>query len=471
MKKFFAALLAAVMALSFVTTGALAEDVPDGSAENPLQIGTTGELLAFAARVNSGETTLCAELTDNITMDDWSAIGGAGTNRGASGSAKLYNATFDGKGHTLTLSKNNSEVNYVALFGILDYNAVVKNLNLIVNFAGGSFVAGVAGVNYGTISDVTVDGAIEGAQYLGGIVGGNRYTTIEGQTYYGRLYRCLNKASVSGTGRFIGGIAGGFHGIMQYCGNKGTVTGGTVGGLVGAPFSTLNRNSPLTISITDSYNAGDVDSSISYTGNQASGLLGSAGWEIAYAWETGFSAKNLFTYGEIRCATSDTSRYLIDGTAHTAHVISDYLKSYQNIYWREGTAHGLFNTDGGLGNGESNYISENYSGNTELRTLVLDVFRPKTTDEFKSAALAAALNAERTGAEASWEYVDGSDYPTLKFERADYDPDDDTGDESDPGGDEPDSGEVYTAAFYGGTIEKNEDGKYTITATNDGYVI
>jgi hypothetical protein len=349
-------LFAAAMMLTLCVTGAAAMG-GDGSAENPLQIGTADELLEFTSRVNSGETTLCVELTDDITVENWSAIGGALARTGPDSSTKLYNGTFDGVGHTLTLSSpDGATTNAGALFGILNYDATVKNITLVVNFSGGYFTAGVAGINYGTISDVTVSGTIAAAGlYAGGIVGANQ----------GKLYRCLNKASVSGAGNYVGGIAGRFFGIMQYCGNRGSVTGAIVGGLVGGPYSTPSRENPLTISITDSYNAGSVTSNASKVGNHASGLLGLGGWDIAYAWETGyFSAKNLFTYGEISSATSDASRYLIDGTASTTHSIPNYLKSYQNIYWREGTAYQLFSAP-------DNYISENYSGNTELQTLVL----------------------------------------------------------------------------------------------------
>jgi hypothetical protein len=56
---------------------------------------------------------------------------------------------------------------------------------------------------------------------------------------------------------------------------------------------------------------------------------------------------------------------------------------------------------------------------------VKNVIKGKSVEEFASAEMATLLNNNRTGANAPWEYIADSDYPTLKFERADYDPDHD----------------------------------------------
>jgi hypothetical protein len=90
------------------------------------------------------------------------------------------------------------------------------------------------------------------------------------------------------------------------------------------------------------------------------------------------------------------------------------------------------------------------------------VIKSKTSGEFATAELATALNNGRTGNAAPWEYIANAAYPTLKFERADYDPENDlpppvTYDHITP------------AAGYGGTIILDED-TLTITA-NDGYKI
>jgi hypothetical protein len=456
LKKIFAALLALVMALSFVTTGALAEDVPDGTPGSPLQIGTAAELLAFAARVtNDDETTLCAELTDNITVSSgWTAIGAGAEltilhgSSGSSGTAKCYNGVFDGKGYTLKLTGAVTTNNIpMALFARLGVDAVVKNLDLEVNFSCPTFAAGVAAVNWGTISDVVVSGTINAtrekrAAYTGGIVGLNtgEYKHVNNSTLfgldinYGRIYNCVNKASITAASTHVGGIAGGFYGYMESCGNQGAVktSEGNAGGLVGSYASTSTQQvaNPFVAHISDCYNAGTVTDESG--GVLSAGLLG-GDWRTALQNWTAtdyFHVKNCFNFGNN--LSSGTTKYIF--TPAGGATINEIFSGLKNTFWLVGSGSWLFAS-------ADNYIAADYSGDLEIKTAVLNTFKPKTADEFKTAALATALNAGRTGSDpadaetyAPWQYVPGNDYPTLKFEGGEPGSDE-------PGSDEPGTGE------------------------------
>ena len=88
--------LCMVMALlpSFALTAsaAIVETAPasgDGSASNPYKISSPGELAWFRTQVNSGRTTICAELTNDIDLSgdsNWTPT-------------RYYQGVFDGKGH------------------------------------------------------------------------------------------------------------------------------------------------------------------------------------------------------------------------------------------------------------------------------------------------------------------------------------------------------------------------------------
>ena len=98
-RRTLAALLALIMALVLLPT-------VSAQADGEIEIANYEQLKAFAARVNAGETTLSAKLTEDIVCKnnpedtdyakDWTPIGTED---------KPYTGTFDGQGHTITGAK------------------------------------------------------------------------------------------------------------------------------------------------------------------------------------------------------------------------------------------------------------------------------------------------------------------------------------------------------------------------------
>lgn len=63
----------------------------EGTEAKPYQISDDSELYWFAEYVNAGNTTACAELTNDIYVDsEWTPIG-----------SYPYTGTFDGQSHTI----------------------------------------------------------------------------------------------------------------------------------------------------------------------------------------------------------------------------------------------------------------------------------------------------------------------------------------------------------------------------------
>ena len=189
----------------------------DGSADNPYQIGTAGELYWFAGLVN-GDASVCtggvsqnksanAVLTANITVNKdvlnangqpngegdafrkWTPIGQS--------FSKAYSGTFDGQGHTISGLWHWWGTDYIGLFG--NNEGTIKNLGVVDSYLSGhENVGGVCGKNGGSLTNCYHTGPIYGVNYIGGVCGMNS----------GSLTNCYNTGNVQGN-ETVGGVCGG----------------------------------------------------------------------------------------------------------------------------------------------------------------------------------------------------------------------------------------------------------------------
>ena len=136
--------------------------------DNVYQISSGAELAWFAAKVNGGDYKLSAKLVSDIDLcgHDWTPIGGSKSNT-------AYQGTFAGDGHTIDGLYINNTLTYQALFGYTTNSH---------------------------ISGITVSGEVNAKQYVAGVVAfmGPKAT----------VDRCANKAKVTGTSTYVGGITG-----------------------------------------------------------------------------------------------------------------------------------------------------------------------------------------------------------------------------------------------------------------------
>ena len=132
------------------------------------QISNGAELAWFAAKVNGGDYKIAAKLTNDIDLCafDWTPIGG-------SKSSTAYQGTFEGDGHTIDGLYINNTDTYQALFGYIKDSHV---------------------------SGITVDGEVSAKQYVAGVV-----AYMGTKTY---VDRCANKANITGTSTYVGGVTG-----------------------------------------------------------------------------------------------------------------------------------------------------------------------------------------------------------------------------------------------------------------------
>lgn len=220
-----------------------------GTAEDPFVISEPGHLDAM--RYDSTDPDTHFILTANIDLSgkiytDSALIGGFG-------------GSFDGGWHVienLTIELDDNLHNYVGFFGNIASTGLVQNIGLVnVNIIGGKksrCLGGLAGLNYGTISECYAIGTVicsdpdGGFGTVGGLVGLNikgvitgSYANVSvtrggglvGSNREGIIRGCYATGSVNGGG---GGLVGYNNGIIQSCFSTGSVSGGKyVGGLCG----------------------------------------------------------------------------------------------------------------------------------------------------------------------------------------------------------------------------------------------
>ena len=194
-----------------------------GSSANPYLIGSYEDLVEFAGKVNDRhDESAWAVVTNDITA--------SGTNWVAIGTGSYY-GTFDGGGHTISGLANSGTPTCAGLFGTVDLGGVVRNVRLEgVTFHAKWYAGGIAGMNFGTVSNCCVSGSVQGELYAaGGVVGNN---------HNGMVANCYNTGAVavtSETNSWSGGVVGDNNaGTVTNCHSTGRVTGGFVqGGVVG----------------------------------------------------------------------------------------------------------------------------------------------------------------------------------------------------------------------------------------------
>ena len=170
----------------------------------------------YAGRIDASATA------DANPSDMWGAAGFVPIGSGAA----PFTGTFSG-GEIAGLTVNKAG-SYAGLFGAVGAGGVVQDVSLTgASITGGGYVGGMVGDNSGRVSNVLFEGAVKGPSGTGGLVGVNEGgSLIDGSS--------VNEASVTGGGDDVGGLAGANFGVVSNSSSVAAVTGvDHVGGLVG----------------------------------------------------------------------------------------------------------------------------------------------------------------------------------------------------------------------------------------------
>ena len=280
-----------------------------------------GHLFWFGKTVNGGSAEINAKLTKDVDLSEggspshWTPIG-----QYTSGDRKDngYAGSFDGGGFTVSgyivasanvagAKENNTLPLAAGFFGLVGQKAEIRGLTVggvvSVDISNDRTISagGIAGYNYGTITDNINSGEVSASgglvKYVGGIAGFNNDT----------ITNCANNGTVSASGgsgkNSAGGIAG-FDSKITDCANSGTVSasggsGNDAGGIVGTSFA---------YTIANCTNSGDVSAFGDDTSSNSAGGI------------AGFNSNTI-----TNCAHSGGTVSAFGGSSNSAGGISGYF--------------------------------------------------------------------------------------------------------------------------------------------------
>lgn len=233
-----------------------------GGAALALAEGTVSSAKEFAEMVASGSYKLTADITVTAPY------------------ANDFTGTFDGNGHTVTLNITSGSAN-TGLFKKLVGGATVKNVTTAGTVSGGASTGAIAGNADGKVS----------------------------------IFNCKNTATVTGTGKGVGGILGysypaNGYATIESCANTGAIvaegkqqTGGIAGNLEGAHV------------IRNCYNTGSVTATSGFAGIVGRGTKGVT---VENCYSTGAIATGGFALVGVATSTSPAvsvkNSYAVEGT-------------------------------------------------------------------------------------------------------------------------------------------------------------
>ena len=136
----------------------------DVTVTGTFNIASKEDWKAFCDLVDSGQTKLNAKLTKDVDLGEEIVMVGE--------EFKMYEGTFDGQGHTLTVNWNSALFSFpLAPFAYVE-NATIKNLHVKGHITGKEQLAGLIYTVHGntTLSNCVSEVDIKGESYLSGMI-------------------------------------------------------------------------------------------------------------------------------------------------------------------------------------------------------------------------------------------------------------------------------------------------------------
>ena len=283
-----------------------------------------------------------------------------------------FRGAVDGQNHVISsLYINRPTANAIGLFGALSSDAQVRNLtvanarvtgsdavgtlagisygtlsNVHITSAGSASVAGsisagsaggLVGLNYGNIAHASSAASVSGRTAVGGLVGLNAADSLIFSSYSTGSVTGLGSSSDSAASSAIGGLVGETHGAVSYSYATGNVSGARgVGGLVGHHYGPP---------ITSSFATGNVSAE-----RAGGGLVGYSKGPIESSYATG-------NVTELSTTVSGLSHGLLGGLVGHQNDLASVSSSYAT-----GDVTGTQSIGGLVGYGAANTkISTSYS--------------------------------------------------------------------------------------------------------------
>ncbi len=272
----------------------------DGTSTNPYRIATADQLQNMNLYLSAHYKVI----------NDIDASGTSSWNSGAGfepigDDSDNFAGSLDGQGYNITgLYIKRPYNNNIGFFGYISSSSKIENVSLInYNVIGYYYIGGLAGKNYGDVTQCCATGTVNArASFAGSFVGQNYGTltqcysnsTVTGDNCLGIvgynegiLTQCYSTGTMIGNG-WVGGIVGQNHrGTLTQCYATGTVTGSgsNVGGLVGSDYEGSISHSYWDTETTGQTNSAGSSSSYGKTTNEMKTQSTYVGWNFESVWD------------------------------------------------------------------------------------------------------------------------------------------------------------------------------------------
>ncbi|MBN8838044.1 MAG: hypothetical protein J0I09_12345 [Sphingobacteriia bacterium] len=286
----------------------------DGSVAKPFQVGDTLRLSRIQYAADKAY-----QLIANITGPKTTLSG------------VTLTGSIDGNGKTISNYTLNSSTNNSGFLAAIGASGTVKNLSFTnMSVSGKDYVGGLAGINNGTINNVTIAGNIAGNNYVAALAGNN----------FGSIISCdASNANVSGT-NYIATLAGNTNSGSAQTGNVVLSTTPSfpteVYGLASTqtiPFAFTPSGGTITVKSAPT-GMGTVVSGQSITFNPPAGFI-SGNMQLSLQSGKLSCTRNVMLYSKTQGALFDAGNgsssnpYIISTEAALRAIINDPTKYYQ----------------------------------------------------------------------------------------------------------------------------------------------
>ena len=268
---------------------------------------------------------------------------------------------------------------------------------------------GVVGCNKNLVENCSNTGSVTGkGLFTGGVVG---YNTTNG-TLNGTISASYNTGAVEGE-QYVGGVVGNNHTVVMDCYNTGEVTsiGDYAGGVVGRnTYHFIYPSWEWKGNISTSYNTGAVSG-----GSYVGGVAGYNCVTIAQCFNTGsVTGTEDYTGGVVGC-----NAYYIDNRYELNGVVKKYPGEIQNTY-NAGAVTGVDYVGGVFGHLEANasanecyYLNTSASSSGESDSATVTNVESKTLDQFASGEVAFLLDEPNTTSQVWGQEIGTDQYPVF----------------------------------------------------------
>ena len=253
----------------------------DGTEASPYLISTSEQMNTLADLIRIAKSGMCGKYFRMTADLDFT---GVEYKIVSSVADEQFEGIFDGNGKKITnLTISTPDATNAALFGVIGANGEVKNLTIESSSVSGKGTVGAfAGTLRGKLTDCVNRATVTGSDaYVGGLVG-------KAETDNAQITGCVNYGTVTGAKNYVAGIAAAFQGAaaaseikMTNCANHGAVNGasyvaGVVANAKGAVISGCHNTGNITatknvagilaysannIELLDCYNSGTITGS------------------------------------------------------------------------------------------------------------------------------------------------------------------------------------------------------------------